>query len=192
MRNFSTRAIGTWLTSRGSAPSATTARWSRVTTIQCPRRSPCQRKVAGRREKNGNAIELLAFQQLLHLAWNGFLDHRSVFAYSSADESEAGGLAAAPLAGDLPAPEGRDCSGAMPPFKPRRTYHSKCRVKGSRHDLTPVPMNANGDVYGHGNAIPTRRRVRESGLATASGAYGLPAVECLESAHHNPRGWHHD
>ena len=28
-----------------------------------------EREVAGRRKKNGNAIELLAFQQLLHLAW---------------------------------------------------------------------------------------------------------------------------
>jgi hypothetical protein len=39
-RNFSTRSIGKWLTSLGSRPSATTARFSRVTTTRCPRTSP--------------------------------------------------------------------------------------------------------------------------------------------------------
>ena len=36
-----------------------------------------QRQVAGRGEQDGNAIELLVFQQLLDIARNGFLDHRS-------------------------------------------------------------------------------------------------------------------
>ena len=36
----------------------------------------CERKVAGRGEQNGNAIELLAFEQLFDVTRNGFLDHR--------------------------------------------------------------------------------------------------------------------
>ena len=42
-----------------------------------PAQIACQRQVAGRGEQDGNAIELLVLQQLLHLAGNGFLDHRS-------------------------------------------------------------------------------------------------------------------
>ena len=74
-RNFSTRLSGRWLTSRGSAPSATTARLSRVTTILCPRRSPDKDRSLVVESKTGTPIELLLLQQLFDVTRNGILDH---------------------------------------------------------------------------------------------------------------------
>src|SRR5262249_36509816 len=45
-----------------------------------------ERKVAGRRQKNRNAVELLAIEQLLYLTWDIFLNHCSAFGHSSSVE----------------------------------------------------------------------------------------------------------